>query len=235
MLHAAKGNRKKNGKQPSHHAERCDPTRPAGPFMPQGEHFRSAAEAGAVVVGFVLALGTWRGAPRLFFGYLILAFVLLYWIDLRSRRAVFSLWLLYSALFALLQTEPEDNATFLVLSSLAGAAAIIVRYMAPAQASASRWPGVALGLCSIFPVQCNNLFFASGVALIRMFVFCVLVLVSTEDDWLVMVYPLFAKEEALPFLIAWHAGVYYFTRRRVSQARADTTPVLPVVRPKSSD
>ena len=52
---------------------------------------------------------------------------------------------------------------------------------------------------------------------------------GTEYDWLVMIYLLFAKEEALPLLLVWHGCVHCVSKHKKKKNVTKRDSLLPVV------
>lgn len=170
-----------------------------------------------------------RLLPLAFWGFTVLSLQLLYAIDLRRRRAIFALWIAYGALFSALDVAHEDSATFLAVSSLVGAGCIVARYIIPAQVSSHRLIASCIGIVNIFPVQCNNLVYSPTVSIVRCVLFATGMVMGSEDDWLVMIYLLFAKEEALPLLLFWHGCVHCVSKQREKKKVTKKDSLLPVV------
>ena len=142
-------------------------------------------------------------APVAVAAYLLLFWGLLLFFRIHHQE-IFGLWILYGFAYWATGVGKEDNAALLALTTLVHAGAIVAHFSARNLLRENQWIVVAFGSILIIPIQCNNPYYTPAFGLARVIVFAAIQILDGDALWILLQYPLFCKQEALPLLVIFH-------------------------------
>jgi len=140
----------------------------------------------------------------------------------RAEWRIFALWTAYSVIYWSLGVAVEELPVFLVLTTVAQVAIVVLHYAFSHALERNPALSVALSLLLILPIHCNNALYAPILGLLRVALYMI-VRHERGATWMLEQYPLFAKSEILPFLLVVH-----LVSKRYARPAEPVVPLLPV-------
>jgi hypothetical protein len=166
-----------------------------------------------VIATLVSALAPLRYPPAAGFVFLMWCLAQI----LRARTldlfAALFLWFAYSFSYSALGVGREDSEVLLALTTAVHAFAIAFARRLPQ----TDWVMGPFSLVVILPVQCNNIIYTPLFSVLRALVAVGLQFADRDPPWVLRLYPLFCKQEALPILFAVHIATLYWQRQLPKQ------------------
>lgn len=160
-----------------------------------------------IVLAFVILIGLQRW--KVLSAYLSCIFMFRTHADGETLHWPVFAWFSYSFAYWAIEHWPEDNVLLLTITSLAQAGAILLSNSLP-KALETYKEGVSFlaAMILMIPFRCNNMHYSPVLSFGRLGVYFLLYYLDSDRHWIARQYPLFATQEVVVFLFAWHAFIW---------------------------